>query len=191
MKESTLFLKRFLKWKGKIGSLLPSSSFLAKKMAQMVPFPKLHLIVELGGGTGAVTQELLKHKKEGMTLVVMEPDEQFFLFLKKRFQKEKGILIQQERAENLCRTLNKLKLPLADCIVSSLPFASLGKKTSSKIFKEIQKGLQPNGFFVLYQYTPLMLPVITYYFKIQKVAFVPLNVPPAFVFCCTIKKTKQ
>lgn len=190
MKDAALFFQRFLKRKGKVGSVVPSSTFLAKKMAHMVQFGKVKTVVELGGGTGAVTEAILRQKPKEANLVIFEPDEEFFGILRKKFKSEKKVSVVKEGAENMRDVLSRLKLPEPDCVVSSIPFASLGKRISGKILAHIRESLSEKGTFVLYQYTPLMFPLILKYFKIRKMAVVPLNVPPAFVLCCSPRREK-
>jgi len=51
--QSLLFLRKFLLQPKQIGSVWPSSRFLAEKMVQYVAWSKVHSLPELGAGTGA------------------------------------------------------------------------------------------------------------------------------------------
>lgn len=186
MKETSFFFKKFLAKRKEIGSILPSSNSLVKKITSSIPFKEVKILVELGGGTGAITRALIKNKMEKTKLLVFEPDEQFFLLLKKKFQTGKTIIILKEKAENLRTVLENFNLPAPDCIVCSLPFFSLGREKTAEILGEVKRCMKPETRFIFFQYTPLMLPFLLKQFKIKKLSYVILNAPPALLFCCVL-----
>ncbi len=139
MKETSFFFKKFLAKRKEVGSILPSSNALVRKITNAIPFNEINTIVELGGGTGAITHALVKNKKRKTKLLVFEPDDQFFLLLKKKFSGDKNTTILKEKAENLDAILKKLNLQSPECIVCSLPFISLGREKTAKILREVKK----------------------------------------------------
>lgn len=153
-------------------------------MMKMIPFEQINFLLELGGGTGAVTRSLIRKKRKETRLAVFEPDKEFARVLTKKFSRETNVEIVQEKADELHASLQSLNLPSPDCIVSSLPFAALGEKTTAKIFREISTVLPDEGLFLLYQYTLFTLPLILKNFKIKKFTFVAWNIPPALIFLC-------
>lgn len=68
------FIFNFAKSPAEIGAILPSSRFLANKMAAQLP-KNLHTIVELGAGTGNITRKLNEYPHEN--LVIFECNEEF------------------------------------------------------------------------------------------------------------------
>ncbi|MBC7660815.1 MAG: hypothetical protein H7249_14050 [Chitinophagaceae bacterium] len=50
------FVLEFLRHSKEVGSLLPSSRFLANAMLENVPVDKIHRMVEYGSGTGTFTK---------------------------------------------------------------------------------------------------------------------------------------
>ena len=54
-----------------VGSVLPSSRFLSKKMLQPIQFATANVIVELGPGTGVFTKALLKAMPQDSQLLVI------------------------------------------------------------------------------------------------------------------------
>lgn len=191
MKEKTLFLKRFLKHYGTVGSITPSSKFLVNKVIEMVPFKNAKCLVELGAGTGVLSDALLRNKKKETRLMMLEPDAEFFPILKKKFSKEENVEVIQEVAENLPDVLKKKEIKKVDCIISSLPFVSLGNKITEKIISIISNVLADGGYFVFYQYTPFRIPLILRYFQIERFSFTALNAPPAFVFLCSARRSNS
>src|SRR3954453_18339342 len=67
-----LFAREWLNKPSAVGAVWPSSSQLAKGMAARVPSCGDGLVVELGGGTGAVTQALLERGINPKRLMVIE-----------------------------------------------------------------------------------------------------------------------
>ncbi|MBZ6451536.1 MAG UNVERIFIED_CONTAM: phospholipid methyltransferase, partial [Paenibacillus polymyxa] len=54
--EYLLFLQGFLTNPQRVGSLIPSSRFLAAKVVESVPWDEVKTVAELGSGTGAITR---------------------------------------------------------------------------------------------------------------------------------------
>jgi len=97
---------------------LPFGRFLARMMARYVDPQKAGPIVELGPGTGAITEALLERGIAPGRLFLVEFDPGFCKLLKRRFP---GIHVIKGDAYNLTETLgNRLRRPPA-AIVSSLP----------------------------------------------------------------------
>ena len=55
-----------------VGSVVPSSKFLSKKMLDHLNFKKAKLVVELGPGTGVFTQRIIEKLDRESTLLVIE-----------------------------------------------------------------------------------------------------------------------
>lgn len=72
MQIKELFLYQFIKNPMSVGSISPSSRFLAKKMLQGVDFQKAKCIVEYGPGTGIFTEEILKQRTPETVVFVVE-----------------------------------------------------------------------------------------------------------------------
>ncbi len=190
MKETSFFFKKFLAKRKEVGSILPSSNALVRKITNAIPFNEINTMVELGGGTGAITHALVKNKKRKTKLLVFEPDDQFFLLLKKKFSGDKNTTILKEKAENLDAILKKLNLQSPECIVCSLPFISLGREKTAKILREVKKCMNRESRFIFFQYTPLLIPFFLKQFEIKKISYVIFNVPPALLFCC-VPRTEE
>ena len=54
------FLKQFIQEKKMVGSVLPSSRFLVKKMLKETEIEQAKVVVEFGPGTGIITNKILK-----------------------------------------------------------------------------------------------------------------------------------
>jgi phospholipid N-methyltransferase len=107
--------------------------------------------------------------------------------LKKEFTDPRVILIH-DSAEKIGEYLSKYDLSSTDAVISSLPLANFPTALKSKILKESFDRLNENGTYVQFQYSLNAKNLIKSQFPKVKIAFTPLNFPPAFVYTC--RKTK-
>lgn len=120
MSPFSTFVRQSLKNLTRTGSALPTSSSAAKTLAaHMRPSPlQPRRILEVGAGTGAITQYLVRLLGPGDQLIVCEIDPVYFEFLKRRF----GHLPQVTVAANSVFELS-VAHPF-DQVISTLPFGS-------------------------------------------------------------------
>lgn len=123
-----LFARELLSQPAAVGALWPSSGRLARSVASRVPCRGDGLVVELGGGTGAVTHALLQQGIAPGRLAVVECSPVFVRYLRARFP---GVTILQGDAA----ALGELLPPGSriDAIVSSLPLRSLPAQEAAAI----------------------------------------------------------
>ena len=72
MPSKRSFLKQFLKEKKMVGSMTPSSRFLAAKMLENVNLETAEVIIELGPGTGVFTEKIISKLSPNARLLVFE-----------------------------------------------------------------------------------------------------------------------
>lgn len=142
-----VFIHEFISRPSSIGAICPSSRFLAKNMAQQVPKADDGLVVELGAGTGVITQALLDHGISPERLMVVEYSAQFVQKLRTRFA---NLDIVHGNAADLCQLVPKGKKISA--IVSSLPLCSLPAPMTRLILEQWQTLLQQSGVAVQFTY---------------------------------------
>src|ERR1017187_8606637 len=70
---------------GPVGSAVPSSPFLGRRMANFLPCSPKGYVVELGAGTGAITAALLKRGIPADRILPIERSETMVKLLKRRF----------------------------------------------------------------------------------------------------------
>ncbi|HWK61142.1 MAG TPA: methyltransferase domain-containing protein [Eoetvoesiella sp.] len=142
-----IFLQELINRPSSVGAICPSSRFLASNMARQVPVEGEGLVIELGAGTGVVTQALLKRGIPVQDLLVVEFSPVFVQRLRQRFQ---GLNIVHGNAADLCQLVppeRKIK-----AIVSSLPLCSLPPTVTQVILQQWQALLQPHGVAVQFSY---------------------------------------
>ena len=158
------------------GALAPSFPYLVKKMISKIVYDKDLKLLQLGFGNGVFTKEILKKMTLGSTLVVFEVDEN----CRKYMLEDKRITYIEDSAENISKHFGTQEF---DHIISTLPFGSLPRKVSVKIFEEIQKHLKSGGKFLQFQYSLLSKKDITRLFGQEpKIDFEFRNIPPAFIY---------
>src|SRR5690348_18390104 len=82
--EEVLFFRAWMAHPLKVGSILPSSPFLAKVVARNTVYGPDDAIIELGAGTGSITKGLIKAGIPRERLFVVELDADMCTFLRKQ-----------------------------------------------------------------------------------------------------------
>jgi phospholipid N-methyltransferase len=144
----TLFGRALLANPRAVGACCPSSPSLAHAIALEVSIPCDGLVVELGGGTGAVTAALLRRGVVPEQLVVIEQDRLLAQHLKCRFP---DVTIINGNAVRFSQLLNRGGR-LIKTVVSSLPLLSLPSATVEDLGKELQAVIGREGTFIQYTY---------------------------------------
>lgn len=183
MRKKVAFFREAIKSLKTSGTVIPSSRFLVKKILNKVNFTNAKVIVELGGGDGIITKEILNRIEPTTTLVCFEINEKFLKDLKKI--KNNQLIIVNASAENIKEELSKINISAIDIVISSLPMAIIPKPVAQNILEKSYQLLVNKGNFVQYQYSPQFLKPLKKIFKDKvKMSFEPLNIPPAFVYIC-------
>ncbi len=183
MKYKELF-KAFLKNSKQVGSIAPSSRFLAEKMARNIK-SDARCIVELGPGTGAITKEIMKRLPENASLFLFEMDADLVLKLKQDIT-DPRVHIIHAGAQEMRAYLSESGFEYADNIISSIPLTALREEVLSGLLKTIHETLKTaGGIYTQYQYSKLRLKNIKALFKKVDVSFEPRNIPPAFMYTCS------
>jgi phospholipid N-methyltransferase len=175
MKGLSLFLKEILLNPMAVGAAWPSSQQLAHAMTKDIQLQPQDYVLELGAGTGVITEALLMKGIPPERLIVLERSPALAQHLHQRFPQ---ITIIQGDALQLA-TLIKDKLAVR-AIVSGLPLRSWSSEKIEKIGKEFDKVLLPNGLFIQFTYGLFSKPLIPSA-KLQRLRhqYILWNLPPA------------
>jgi phospholipid N-methyltransferase len=139
----------------KIGAIAPSSRGLAETMLQRLPVGTTQSVVEIGPGTGAITEVLLPRLKNPSQYLGLDINPDFIRKLSLRFPE---VRFQQDSAENLSRHVSKSQEenPTVEMIVCSLPWSIWTSKQQKKLLDSILEPLAPGGTFVTFAYWPTL-----------------------------------
>ncbi len=175
-KEILLFLRRWLANPMRIGAVLPSSPSLARLIARHAVTGDDGAVLELGPGTGAVTQALLDAGITEDRLILVEIDRKLHHWLARRFPKARVI---HGDAAKLQEILPRDLIGQISTVVSSLPMLGFPLPQQRAIVEQVFGVTSASGHLLQYTYSPnspfargLAVPG-------KLVGRVPGNLPPA------------
>jgi phospholipid N-methyltransferase len=177
------FLKESFRSIRTTGAVMRSSRWLVREMLQPINFDKAKVVVELGAGSGAFTEELLSRMLPDAHLLSFEINPEFCKILRGSISDPRFILIEDSAAA-LPEHLKKLGFGQADYIISGIPFVTLPTEIVHQIVTAAHKSLKSNGLFIQFHYSSLIQKMYQQFFGNVEVKLVPLNIPPAFVMVC-------
>lgn len=147
--DEARFLKSWIEKPLQTGAVMPSGRFLARAMAQPVDPRPEGPVVELGPGTGPVTDALIRRGIATERLVLVEYNPDFCDMLRQRYP---GATVVQGDAYALGATLAGVLAQPAAAIVSSLPLLTKPVMTRLSLFRDVI-GLMAHGApFVQFTY---------------------------------------
>lgn len=178
--DEARFLKSWLKNPLRMGAVAPSGRVLARRMAQAVDPAIPGPIVELGPGTGPVTQALIERGIDPARLVLVEFNPEFCHLLRERFPKATVI---QGDAYGLKRTLaGKLFAPAA-AVVSGLPLVTRPEPVRLDLLRQAFTLMRPGAPFVQFTYAVVSpVPLKAGRFTAEPSERIWRNMPPARVW---------
>ncbi len=182
------FLKQFMAGPKRVGALVASSRWLAEAITEAAGVCEASAVLELGPGTGAVTEVIIRKLGRGAPFLAIEISPEFVEVIRKRCP---GVRVVQDSAENAKKRLAEMGAATCDCIVSGLPWASFDDDLQDKLLATVLDVLAPGGRFAAYTYihSPL-LPggrrfrdkLCGAFREVEKTPVVWANLPPAFVY---------
>ena len=185
--NSLLFLQKFIQNPKQIGSLWPSSRFLAGKMTQQVDWDDVSAIAEFGSGTGVITREIKSLISKQVKVFLFEKEEK----MRRSLQIEFPDFFCCENAVHLINVMNQHGVQQLDCVISGLPFFNFTPELRERLLNQVESSLKPGGLFIAFQYSLQMKKQLSKRFEMEKIHYVPLNFPPAFVYVCRKGKRNE
>lgn len=181
-------LRQWLKNPLRTAAVVPSSAELAAAMIAELP-AGTRRVIELGGGTGAITVALLGAGIVPRNLLVLELNEELHAHLHARFPE---VLIVEGDARDLQDIAGRcgfLDGGPVDAIVSGLGLLSMPRDTQGEILAAAFACLRGDGRFIQFTYGP-QPPVAEEVtraqgLQVRRGEFVLRNVPPATVYVYT------
>jgi phosphatidylethanolamine/phosphatidyl-N-methylethanolamine N-methyltransferase len=151
--EKKLFIAEFWHNRRQVGSLTPSSKYLALSMTKNIKNSDRQTpltILEVGAGTGIFTKYIIKRMPEGSDFDVVEIDPLFCDLLTKNMTKEFG---QIPNVHFLCCDITTLVTGKQyDFIISGLPFHSFEPALVSQILEMYVSLIKPGGTVTFFEY---------------------------------------
>ncbi|MGP9813090.1 class I SAM-dependent methyltransferase [Rhodopseudomonas sp. NSM] len=178
--DEVRFLRSWIEKPLHMGAVMPSGKLLARTMAQYVDIHSTGPVIELGPGTGAITNALVEHGVDQKRLVLVEYNPSFCALLRERYPQA---TIVQGDAYRLRDTLWDVLPEPATAVVSGLPLVTKPMLTRMKLIRDSFNLLEPGAPFVQFTYSvappiPKSLPGVA----TEASERIWMNIPPARVW---------
>jgi phosphatidylethanolamine/phosphatidyl-N-methylethanolamine N-methyltransferase len=174
------FFRGFLKRPKQVGSIIPSSRFLERRVTRATRAHRAKLIVELGPGTGGTTRALLAAMQPSARLLAIEINPHFVELLQRR--PDARLIVEQGSAGDIGAILGSYGLGAPDVIVSGIPFSTMTMPIGRDILRSVYDALEPGGAFVAYQVRDRVHTLGREVFGRARVQTELLNVPPMRIY---------
>jgi phosphatidylethanolamine/phosphatidyl-N-methylethanolamine N-methyltransferase len=179
--DEVRFIRSWLEKPLETGAVAPSGKILARTMARYVDPNVTGPVIELGPGTGPVTEALVAQGVDPARLVLVEYNPMFCRLLRTRYP---AATIVQGDAYGLKRALGQvIPLRTAAAVVSGLPIVTKAVRTRLRLINEALGFLSPGAPFVQFTYAVVPpLPRAIAGVRAEASERIWLNLPPARVW---------
>jgi phospholipid N-methyltransferase len=175
------FLRGFLERPKEVGSIIPSSRWMERRITRTAEIADADLVVELGPGTGGTTKALLKAMRPDARLLAIEINPGFCDLLTETID-DPRLIVHQGSAAEIQEALVKHDLDAPDVVLSGIPFSTMPKEIGLSILRSAHIALKPGGRFVAYQFRDVVHTLGKRVFGAASIQLELLNVPPMRVY---------
>jgi len=178
--DASRFFRAWIDGPMVMGAIAPSGNALANVVAKQVDPSSLGPIIELGPGTGSMTDALIKRGIDPKRLILIEFNKTFCGLLKDRF---KGATVLHGDAYQMGHALKNLSINPAAAVVSGLPLYSRPQEERIRLVREAFRYMAPGAPFIQFTYAATSpIPLDTHDIAAEGLPLVWLNLPPARVW---------
>jgi phosphatidylethanolamine/phosphatidyl-N-methylethanolamine N-methyltransferase len=179
--DEVRFIRSWLEKPLAIGAVTPSGRFLARTMARYVDIESPGPVIELGPGTGPVTEALVDRGVDPARLVLVEFNPVFCRLLRSRYPQA---TVVQGDAYSLKRLLETLLKEPAAAVVSGLPLLTKPVKTRLRLINDAFALLNKDAPFIQFTYSMTTPPIPKGLSGVNTEASerIWMNLPPARVW---------
>jgi phosphatidylethanolamine/phosphatidyl-N-methylethanolamine N-methyltransferase len=179
-----LFFRRWLSNPLQMGSIVPSSPRLGQIIARHIDKRSQSTVLELGAGTGAVTRSLIKAGISPTRIVMVEIVSEMAEHLQTNFPHTK---VLEADAFNL--PIDRLKHAASeiDTVICGIPLVLLNEKKQRQFIEQVEAVAPGRGFFLYTYCITSPLPHRRLNLEARRLAWTPLNFPPASVWHYRLK----
>ncbi|WP_226634085.1 class I SAM-dependent methyltransferase [Novosphingobium profundi] len=174
-----VFLEGFVRHPVMVGSIVPSSRFVIRKMLAPVDWDNCKLFVEYGPGVGTFCQPVLDRLPRDGMLLVIDTNPDFIEYLRRTITDSRFVAVLGSAAdvEDIVKAHGHEK---ADYVLSGLPFSTLPDGVGPAIAAATHRVIRKGGAFLVYQFTPRARDFMARHFTRIDSGLEMINVPP----CC-------
>lgn len=186
---SGTFVRAFLRNPRLVGTWSASTRRIARALAENIGLEEASTVVELGPGTGTVTDEILQRLRPGCRFAAVELQPDMARAFRARFP---GVTLVQDDAAHLNDIRSKLAFGPLDCLVSALPYMLMPQQTQRSLIASAAESLRPGGVFSMITLRPPAWPGARRFLDLLRERFAHVELaqefwarfPPAFIFHC-------
>ena len=183
---AALFFASWLRAPLKVASIVPSSRHLGAAIADQIDPARPGWVVELGAGTGPITEQLLARGIPPQRLFVLERDPILVRFLRERYPDP--VLVEGD-AFALPELLARHGVDRVHAVVCGIPLLSMPKADATRLVETCLKVLEPEGRLFQYTYSLFSpLPYREFGLAVRRVRRILFNIPPAAVWTYGLAK---
>ncbi len=172
-------LKFFRGWMHKpksVGSIVPTSSVTARRMASIVDLTSGLPVLEIGPGTGVITRALLSRGVPAGKLHVVEYSHEFVRHLRRQFP---AVNVVEGDAFDLDATLEPDAPALFDCVVSGIPLLNFPVAKRVAYIEQLLERIPGGRPVIQLTYGPRSpIPPGLGTYEVRHFDFVIRNIPP-------------
>jgi phosphatidylethanolamine/phosphatidyl-N-methylethanolamine N-methyltransferase len=177
--DEVRFIRSWIERPLSTGAVAPSGKILARTMARYVDPNSCGPVVELGPGTGPVTEALVESGVDPARLVLVEFNPTFCRLLRARYPQ--ATLVQGD-AYSMRRLLESLLLEPASAVVSGLPLMTKPIKMRMRLVRDAFELMLPGAPFVQFTYSVASPLPRRRGFSAEASERIWMNLPPARVW---------
>ncbi|MFH1126857.1 MAG: methyltransferase domain-containing protein [archaeon] len=145
------FLRQFIRHPIKTGAISGASLEVANLIGRQETLARAKNVVELGSGTGRLTEKILENISKETDFFAVEINPHFVKVTKKRCP---DAIVYNDSAINMKKYLLRHGTDGCDCIISGLPWAWMDVNAQEELLDTIVDALNPGGQFIASAYMP-------------------------------------
>lgn len=175
------FFGGFLRDPRSVGSVIPSSGRLERRVVAAADLASARAVVEFGPGTGGTTRALLRVMPAEGRLLALDVDPRFVAQVgaigDERLESVQG------SAADLDDILRERGWPAPDRVVTGIPFSTMPPEVARGVIGHVWDALTPGGTLVAYQFRGAVSDYASERFGPPEVASTEwINIPPMRVW---------
>lgn len=176
-----MFFSGFLKHPVMVGSIVPSSDRLIRKMLGPVDWQNTKLFVEYGPGVGTFCRAILDRMAPDAKYIAIDTNPDFIRYLRHTITDPRFFAVHGSAAD-VEQIVADHGFEKADYVLSGLPFSTLPPGVGPAIGKATHEVLRPGGAFLVYQFSPKVKDFLTPHWQRIDHDMEWWNVPPAQLY---------
>ena len=178
--ERFKFLREFVCHPEQIGSIVPSSHHLERRLVEIGDLANAPTVVELGPGTGGTTRAFLRALRGDARLLAIDINPRFTSLLAS--VADPRLTVHLGSAVDLRTILARHGLSQVDAVLSGIPFSTMPASTARRILEAVMLSLAPGGRFVAYQILGTVGAIGRAVIGSPEVTLVLRNIPPVRIY---------